>query len=46
MVTESDEDKPGVIIDYDVAGNVVGAEILDSSKRMNDARTMQFQVAG
>ncbi len=46
VVVESDEDKPGVIIDYDAAGNVVGIEILDASKRIADARTMQFQVAG
>ena len=45
LVTESDEDKPGVIIDYDASGNVVGIEILDASKRVTDARTMQFQVA-
>jgi uncharacterized protein YuzE len=45
-VAQSDEDKPGVIIDYDATGNLVGIEILDASKRVNDARTMQFQVAG
>ncbi len=46
LVTESDEQKPGVIIDYDASGNIVGIEILDASKRVADARTMQFQVAG
>ena len=45
-VAESDEDKPGVILDYDVAGNLVGLELLDASKRVADTRTMQFQVAG
>ncbi len=45
-VAESDEDRPGVIIDYDGTGNIVGIEILDASKRVSNARTMEFQVAG
>ncbi len=45
-VAESDEDKPGVILDYDEAGNLVGIEILDASKRVAEARSMVFQVAG
>lgn len=44
-VVESDEDKPGIILDYDAAGNLVGLEVLDASKRVPEARTMQFQVA-
>jgi uncharacterized protein YuzE len=44
-VAESDEDKPGVILDYDKDGNLVGIEVLDASKRVAEARTMQLQVA-
>lgn len=45
-IEESDEDKPGVILDYDASGNVVGIEILDASKRMEDPRSMEYAVAG
>jgi len=44
-VAESDEDKPGIILDYDAAGDLVGIEILDASRRVTEARSMQFQVA-
>ena len=45
-IEESDEDKPGVIIDYDIDGNVVGLEILDASKRITNPRTMEYVVSG
>jgi uncharacterized protein YuzE len=43
-VEESDEVKPGVILDYDAAGNVVGMEILDASKRVENPAAMEFAV--
>jgi uncharacterized protein YuzE len=43
-VSESDEDKPGVILDYDEAGNLVSLEILDASKRVDEARKIEFQT--
>ncbi len=45
-IEESDEDKPGVILDYDKDGNIVGMEILDASKRMENPRALEYAVAG
>ena len=45
-IEESDEDKPGVTIDYDDHGNIVGLEILDASSRMTDPRTLEYAVIG
>ena len=45
VIEESDEDKPGVILDFDSAGNVVGMEILDASRRMEDPRSVEYAVA-
>lgn len=45
-VEESDEAKPGVIIDYDKDGNVVGMEILDASRRMENPFAVDYAVTG
>jgi uncharacterized protein YuzE len=44
-IEESDEDKPGVILDYDKDGNIVGMEILDASKRIENPRSLEYAVA-
>jgi len=44
-VEESDEEKPGIIIDFDRIGNIVGMEILDASTRMENPRAVEYAVA-
>ncbi|RIK38536.1 MAG: hypothetical protein DCC55_20785 [Chloroflexi bacterium] len=45
LVAESDEDKPGVILDYDDAGNLVSLEILDASQRVTLPSRIEYQVS-
>lgn len=45
-IEESDEEKPGVVLDYDKDGNVVGLEILDASRRMENPRSLEYVVEG
>ena len=45
-VAESDEEKPGVILDFDTQGDLVSMEILDASRRVTEARKVEFQIAG
>ena len=44
-VAESDEDKPGVILDYAEDGSLVSLEVLDASKRVEEPRAVTV-VAG
>jgi uncharacterized protein YuzE len=43
-VAESDEEKPGVILDYDNSGNLVSLEILEASRRVLFPNQIEYQV--
>ena len=44
-IIESDEDKPGIILDYSATGNIVGIEILDASKHIPQPSKFEYEVA-
>ena len=44
-IGESDEDKPGIIIDYNDAGNFVAIEVLNASKKMAEPMKLEYEVA-
>ena len=44
-VKESDEDKPGIVIDYAENGNIVGIEILQASKKLPFPMKMEYEIA-
>ena len=45
-IEESDEEKPGIILDFDKTGNIVGMEILDAPKRMENPMAMEYGLTG
>ena len=44
-IKESDESRPGIIIDYDTKGGIVAIEILEASQRMDNPATVEFALA-
>lgn len=44
-IEESDEDRPGMVMDYDVDGMLVGIEIMDASTRMTQPTTVELEIA-
>jgi len=45
-VTESDEVRPGLILDYDKAGRLVSIELLDASEQVRAPESIEFALAG
>ncbi len=43
-VAESDEVRPGVVLDFDSAGRVLGIEMLDVSQRTENPREVAFEM--
>lgn len=45
-VEESEEDKPGFIFDYDAEGNVVGVEILNARRQVDNPFSLNHEMLG
>lgn len=43
-VADSDEVRPGVVLDFDASGRVLGIEMLDVSLRADNPREMAFEL--
>jgi uncharacterized protein YuzE len=43
-IVESDEERAGVILDVDADGNVVGIEILEASRRVDNPRSVNYAI--
>ena len=43
-VADSDEPRPGVILDYDHQGHLVSFELLDASRQMTIPATVELEV--
>ncbi len=44
-VMESDTEKPGIILDYDSDRNIVGIELLNASKKMEQPMKVEYEIA-
>lgn len=45
LVEESDEDKEGIILDYDAEGHLVSLEIIDASYRVSQPKEIEYRLA-
>lgn len=46
VVAESEENKTGVILDYDADGNLLSLELLDASRRVEEPTRVTFSSQG
>ena len=46
VVAESEEVRPGVVLDFDAQGQVLGIEMLDVSKRTDNPRELAMELIG
>ncbi|MCK9412255.1 MAG: DUF2283 domain-containing protein [Prolixibacteraceae bacterium] len=44
-ITESDQEKPDIILDYAENGQIVGIEILNASSKMEQEKGILYEVA-
>ena len=45
-VAESEEVRPGVVLDFDAEGKVLGIEMLDVSERTDNPRELAMELVG
>ena len=45
-VAESEEVRPGVVLDFDAEGKVLGIEMLDVSDRTDNPRELAMELVG
>ena len=43
-IKESDEERPGIVFDFDKKGNVVGLEVLNASKRVENPKSLEYAI--
>jgi uncharacterized protein YuzE len=43
-IDESDEVQPGIILDYDTDGNVVGVEVLNASQKIEQLQNLPIKT--
>ena len=45
-IAESDEPRPGLILDYDKSGRLVSIEMLDASEQVKSPQSVEFALSG